>query len=221
MPVTLDHVRDIIDRIPDTCRQNLLLLVVPGLNWQDADIRQLQEWQQEGYLLAGHGWTHEARHIEGLYHRLHSLFISRTAAEHLSLSHDEIIDLIMRNHAWFPQHDLLPPDYYVPPAWALGSVTQDDLRSTPYQYIELTSEIRRISTGQRRVLPLAGFEADQALRKWSLTASNVTNRLISSPLRPLRIAIHPYDFTLLLSQMLGELLERVEETVHYHTLFDG
>ena len=221
MPVTLDHVRDIIDRIPDTCQQNLLLLVVPGLPWQDADILQLQEWQQEGYLLAGHGWTHEARHIEGWYHRLHSLLVSRTAAEHLALSREEVIDLITRNHAWFSQHDLVPPDYYVPPAWALGPVTRDDLRSTPYQYIELTSEIRCILTGQRRVLPLAGFEADQSLRKWSLTASNLTNRLISSPTRPLRIAIHPFDFTLLLSQMLDGLLERVEETVHYHNLFDG
>ena len=219
-PATLCHVRNIIDRLPDVCRKNLILLVVPGLPWQDDDIRQLNEWQQQGHLLAGHGWTHEARHVQGWHHRLHSLLISRMAAEHLSLPRDEIIDLMQRNHSWFGIHDLAPPDYYVPPAWALGPVTIDDLASTPYEYIELTSEIRRISTSSFRMLPLAGFEADQSLRKWSLVVSNLANRLISGGARPLRIAIHPYDFTYLLSSDLQTLLEMVDETLDYHDLFD-
>lgn len=218
MPETLGHVRDIIDRLPDPCRRHLILLVVPGLNWQDRDIGQLQQWQQEGYLLAGHGWTHEVCEIRGWYHRLHSLMISRRAAEHLSLSRQEIIDLVRRNHAWFSAHDLSSPDYYVPPAWALGPVSNTDLQSTPYEYLELTSELRHISSGDRLMLPLVGFEADQSLRKWSLAFSNVTNRMISSHSRPLRIAIHPYDFSYRLSQALTKLLTQVDETVDYHDL---
>ena len=66
----------------------------------------------------------------------------------------------------------------------------------------------------------AGFEADQSLRKWSLVVSNLANRLISGAARPLRIAIHPYDFTYLLSSDLQTLLEMVDETLDYHDLFD-
>ncbi|MDA1300151.1 MAG: polysaccharide deacetylase family protein [Proteobacteria bacterium] len=209
MPDTLSRVEAIVARLPVPCRRNLTLLVVPGLEWQASQIDSLRRLERDGCILAGHGWTHRARTIKGPWHRLHALLISRNAAEHLALGRDEIIELIRRSRQWFESNGLVAPDLYVPPAWALGAVSRQDLTRLPYRYYETTSGIFDASKGRRLGLPLAGFEADNRLREGLLRISNVCNRLLSGPERPLRIAIHPHDFEYRLGDRLTALLGQV------------
>ena len=219
-PETLDRVDAIIARLPGPCRENLVLLVCPGFDWHASDIDVLKRWQSEGYLLAGHGWSHEAHHIRGVYHTLHSLLISRNAAEHLSLTAEEIVELMGRNHDWFAARGLAPPDYYVPPAWALGPVTPGQLASLPFRYIEVTSGLMDVQLRAHKLLPLQGFEADTRLRAVSLHVNNALNAAVARILAPLRIAIHPYDPEFLVSEALWQACARVTRGVHYNTLFD-
>lgn len=85
MPATMDHIVDILKKLPVDSVENVYLLVVPGLDWSEAQLRQLHQWQVDGYQIAGHGWTHKISKKTSLYHYLHSFFISRDVAEHLSL----------------------------------------------------------------------------------------------------------------------------------------
>lgn len=218
MPATLSRVSDIIDRLPAVCRQNLVLLVVPGLDWQVPQIEQLSAWQQDGMLLAGHGWQHQARSPSTLYHHLHAALISRQAAEHLSLSEAEIVALMVRNFGWFPNHDLAAPDLYVPPAWALGSLSRSAMRDLPFHYIETTRGCLHIRKLQYTSLPLSGFECDTRLRESFLRPWNLIQAGLASQKRPLRIAIHPDDFSLRLADQLSALLNRVTISRHYATL---
>lgn len=219
MPATLDRVGAIVDRLPPACMEHLVLLVVPGLDWSDAQIAQLREWQSRGIQLAGHGWTHKAREVRGLIHRLHSLFISRTAAEHLSLSAADIETLMNRNHAWFGKHGLAAPDLYVPPAWALGAIDDAGLARTPFRYIETTSGLVDVRSGRKRWLPLVGFEADTRVRQWLLTVSNTINVWLTSRARPLRISIHPFDDEYRLAAAMDRLLRRVDRCLPVGEVF--
>lgn len=221
MPSTLDRVRGILERLPAPCRENLIMLVVPGLDWQAEQIDQLRAWQRQGIVLAGHGWTHEAAHIRGIYHRLHSLLISRRAAEHLSLSAGEIEALMKRNHAWFAEVGLDSPDLYVPPAWALGAIDDDGLRATPWAYLETTSGLTDCRQGRRRWLPLVGFEADTPLRQLLLSIINRANELVASRTRPLRISIHPFDEDYRLAAQMRKLLARVAQNVSVAQALDN
>ncbi|XOV90362.1 MAG: polysaccharide deacetylase family protein [Pseudomonadota bacterium] len=219
MPDTLEHTRLIVERLPVPCRANLLLLVVPGKPWRNEEIDQLRCWADEGFILVGHGWSHEAGRIGGWYHRLHSVLVSRNAAEHLALTNDEIEALMCRNSHWFVDHGFTTPDYYVPPAWALGQINRAGLARTPFKYLETTSGIVNLSTGDTRYLPLAGFEADTPLRQVALGVFNRMNGLAATETRPLRIAIHPFDFDYRLAGQLSHLLGQVTETVHYSRMF--
>ncbi len=219
MPDTLSRVDSLIDSMPEPCRNNLVLLIVPGKAWQPSQIEQLSRWQQSGLILAGHGWTHEVDEFGGWYHRLHGLVLSRRAAEHLSLDNQQIVTLMQNNFDWFSGHDLKSPDYYVPPAWALGAVNRNQLRQLPFSYLETTSGVMDISSGRVRRLPLAGFEADTLLRKGLLTLSNQFNYALAGVMSPLRIAIHPFDDEYLLGPALHNLLKKVERNQHYSELF--
>lgn len=219
MPSTIDCVRRIIDRLPETCREELILLVVPGLDWRTDQIDQLRSWQQQGICLAGHGWTHEVRHIKGWYHRLHSLLLSRRAAEHLSLTATEIEALMRRNHCWFNENGLAAPDYYVPPAWALGPLSLDQLQQLPWRYLETTSRVIDIESGQTRWLPLVGFEADTRLRQFLLSLLNRANAWLASETRPLRISIHPFDYEYLMAGQLDALVARVDRGLSVESAF--
>ncbi len=213
MPATFQRVVRLVEALPDPCRENLLLLVVPGLAWCDSHIEQMRSWQREGVELAGHGWVHEVVHIQGAYHRLHSLLISRRAAEHLSFSAEEIEQLMCANHAWFGEHGLVPPETYVPPAWALGPIDMAGLRRTPFRFVEVTSGIIDVERGSLRVLPLVGFEADSTLRRAALSVFNWMNRVSATDQRPLRISIHPFDTDYLLANSLERTLLRVSEGI--------
>lgn len=218
MPSTLSRVQAIMDRLPGPCRENLILLIVPGLDWHQDQLEILRRWEVDGAILAGHGWTHCAATIRGPWHRLHALLISRNAAEHLALGGEEIIALIRRNHHWFESRGLATPDLYVPPAWAMGAVDRDTLAALPFQYYETTSGIFDAATGRMHRLPLAGFEADNPLRQGLLDLNNGLNRWVSTGNRPLRIAIHPHDFEYRLAGRLTTLLTQVTENRSYRDL---
>jgi len=207
MPETLDRVAEQLVLIDRHCPGPVTLLVVPGKDWQRPNLERLRGWVDAGHALAGHGWTHQARHIRGLKHRLHSLLVSRDCAEHLALNRTEIIDLMRRNRQWFIDNELPAPELYVPPAWALGPVKVCDLHPTGFSRVETISGCLEIASGRFQRSALVGFEAASAWQVPILKASNALNRMLARRL-PLRIALHPDDHRLPLAGDLRRWLER-------------
>lgn len=207
MPETLDRVTEQLGMIERYCPGPVTLLVVPGKAWTASDLTRLREWAGAGHPLAGHGWSHRARGIRGIKHRLHSLFVSRDCAEHLALSPREIVDLMTRNRQWFEANDLPAPERYVPPAWALGPVRASDLRPTGFTRVETMSGFLDVATGRFERSALIGFEAASAWQVPVLKLSNALNRLLAHRL-PLRLALHPDDHHLPLAADLTRSLVR-------------
>ncbi|WP_376694104.1 DUF2334 domain-containing protein [Wenzhouxiangella sp. EGI_FJ10409] len=207
MPETLERVAEQLALIEHHCPGPVTLLVVPGRDWSSSAIERLRDWAAAGHALAGHGWTHRARHIRGIRHRLHSLFVSRDCAEHLALERDGIVELMTRNRRWFIEHGLPAPELYVPPAWALGRVRANDLKPTGFTRVETMSGYLDIASGAVRRSALVGFEAASAWQVPVLKASNAFNRLLARRL-PLRVALHPQDHRLPLAGDLEATLER-------------
>jgi len=202
MPETLDQVQALIDCLPLEARPNTLLLVVPGRDWRVHQVERLKRWQRQGFELAGHGWCHRAPGRRTVFHRVHSALISRNAAEHLSRPRRELIDLLIRCYQWFEHWELAPPQIYVPPAWALGTLRPEDLRASPFRYFESTRGIYCSRTGAYHPLPLVGFEADSAWQAFGLRLWNRLNLAWAGPHRPLRLALHPGDLQLKLADDL-------------------
>lgn len=219
MPDTLDRVEALLSMVPEPARPGTVLLVVPGRDWRVADVDRLHRWQAQGLELAGHGWQHRAPVIRGWYHWCHALVISRRAAEHLSQPREALQSLLARNYQWFIGHRLAPPSLYVPPAWALGALTRQDLAASPFDYVETTSGLRHTRTGIDRRLPLVGFEADTRWRAWLLRAWNLGNRRRAGEYRPLRIALHPGDADLYLARDLRRTLQGLTHCADYRSLF--
>lgn len=215
-PANLSRVLNIIERMPTNCHKDLALLVIPGLDWQAAQIDELKQLQKQGMILAGHGWKHRCDNITRPYHKLHSLLVSRDVAEHLALDAEQILQLLNDNHQWFSEHDLGAPDLYVPPAWAMGSISKKQLQKSPFRFFETSRGLFDATKQRYCLLPLVGFEADTALRKLILRAWNRSNILMHSQKRPLRISIHPQDPELLLGKSLWALLDNVSEACHYN-----
>ena len=210
MPHTLEGVRALIHHIPDEKRHKVLLLIVPGVEWTPEQIDKLKRFRDEGFLFAGHGWQHRTPHIRGVYHRLHSLLISRNVAEHLSYTTDELTDLLRQNYDWFAQQGLPSPETYAPPAWAMGKLTRKHLRELPFRYYEDTQGFYDSQSDNYKRLPLSGFEADTWLRENFLRLWNSINRSLSSPKKPLRISLHPYDLDYRVSDQLQRFIRSIE-----------
>ncbi len=217
-PATLDEIDTLLALLPDRCKRKLSMLVIPGLDWRPADLDRLRAWQDQGFRLCGHGWTHEVQEFKNLYHRIHAVLISRNAAEHLSLTRDELSELLQRNYAWFGAHDLTAPDCYVPPAWAMGALKRVDLQTAPFRYYESTRGYFDSDREQLYALPLVGFEADTRMRKHMLSIWNNINAHCASSNRPLRISIHPHDHRLLLKEQMLSYLNRVTQAISYNEL---
>ncbi len=217
MPHTLAGIRALAALIPGRQKPKTLLLVVPGVDWSAKQIDELKQLCEDGFPLAGHGWQHRTPYIRSLYHRLHSLFISRQVAEHLSYSRNELNKLLQQNYEWFTQNELPSPETYVPPAWAMGKLKHRDLKTLPFRYYEDTRGLYDSSTDNYRRLPLAGFEADTRLREYFLRPWNSLNRWLASPTRPLRISLHPYDLEYRLDKQLRRFIETIE---HWHSVSD-
>ena len=221
MPETLPAVRRILDLLDRRGIGPVTLLVVPGRDWSAADLDLLRQLQDAGHVLAGHGWSHRVRRIAGPAHLLHSLLISRRAAEHLALGTEDLRRLVARCHAWFEVRGLNPPTLYVPPAWALGRLDRDALAALPFRQYETTGGVLDAYGGRFRRLPLAGFEADRRWRAGALRLWNAVNTARADAARPLRVAIHPRDLELRLGGALDALLARDLRCHHYGDLLDA
>jgi len=217
MPETLAPVGELVDRLEENEVRVITLLVVPGRRWGEGDIARLEDWSRRGHELAGHGWTHEVERIATLGHRLHSLLISRRAAEHLSQPAADLERLVARNHAWFGEHGLPAPRLYVPPAWALGDLDPAVLRRVGFRYLETLLGFHDLASGTVRRLPTLGFEADTALRQVALGLSNRWARLH----RFSRLAIHPHDLSLRLGRSLARVIADLPQPIRLEELFAG
>ncbi|BCE02493.1 polysaccharide deacetylase family protein [Marinicellulosiphila megalodicopiae] len=219
MPHTFKRIKQCLAELTllDVPTNKIYLLVVPGLNWKPEQITQLKNWQQQGYQLAGHGWVHHFHKKASLYHHLHSFFISRNVAEHLSLSTSEIQDLIEDNYNWFVDNNLQAPDLYVPPAWAMGNIKLHQLSQLPFRFYELSTGIYDTHTQTFHHLPLTGYEADQFWRVPILKLWNALNLKRLSRNMPLRISIHPYDFTYRLAE---DIRKHIGQKSHYLELYE-
>lgn len=220
MPQTLERVQSILDLCAGVNPGPLTLLVVPGLDWNQAGIDRLRCWQSQGHRLAGHGWIHRVEHFGGLAHRIHGLFLSRRVAEHLALERSEIAELIERCHAWFPAQRLPSPELYVPPAWALGAIPRADLAALPFTRYELLAGVLDTISGRLRPIPLVGYEADTPGRAPLIRLWNSINRRRAAASGWLRIAIHPRDPELRLGSDLRKDLRRYTRWTTYAALAD-
>ncbi|MEA3638850.1 MAG: polysaccharide deacetylase family protein [Lamprobacter sp.] len=220
MPETLPAVLQIVKRLEQHQLAPVTLLVVPGRNWSRKCIETLRSLEREGYTLAGHGWQHQAERIGGLYHRLHSLLLSRQVAEHLALDEAGIIALINRCHAWFAEQGLRPPRLYVPPAWAMGRISLARLREAcPFSLYEGFDGIIDSAAERTQPLPLTGYEADNALRAPVLRLWNRWNwHQARSRNLPIRIGIHPGDLELRLADDLKRDLSGSMRPIDYDSL---
>ena len=222
MPATMPAVRRILTLLEQAGRAPVTLLVVPGSGWARHGIRELKALQRSGYRLAGHGWLHRVPRFGGLYHRLHGLLLSRGVAEHLALDADGIFALIDRCYAWFGDQGLDRPDLYVPPAWAMGSISSERLASAcPFALYETFNGVLDVRNRRRHRIPMLGYEADQSLRVPVLRAWNALNRRLGRRARLLRIGIHPWDGDLGLRKDLIADIERYDHAIDYAALGDG
>ena len=189
------------------------MLVVPGRDWTARQIAVLGRWQRDGHELVGHGWHHRAAATRGWRHRLHSLLISRGVAEHLAHDANGIEALIVECHAWFVDNGLGAPDLYVPPAWAMGSISKQRLQDLPFLHYEVLLGIIDAASGRFNLLPLVGFEADTIWRALLLRLSNAVNVSVARHFGfPLRIAIHPHDLSLHMAEDLVALIARARRS---------
>ena len=197
MPETRAQVSDMLyqlSRLERLPQAKITLLVVPGKHWTPSDINWLQALARDGYPLAGHGWNHQAPLPRTLHHLLHSLVLSRNAAEHLSRSEQALKDRVYACFHWFHQHDLPTPDLYVPPAWANGQLDWLRWADRPFRLLETLGGVTELTCGHYHKLPLTGYEADTLLRALFLSGFNQLN--LSQAQRQgqaLRIGLHPYD----------------------------
>jgi len=219
MPDTFPRMEEILRYLKDHRIPPITLLVVPGLKWKTRQIQRLQQLSREGYPLAAHGWKHRTLRISRPYHRLHAATISRNVAEHLSLNSSEILDLMKRSSRWFEDNDLPTPSLYVPPAWALGKLENHHLSEVPYTAIEVLRGIIHPADGSLSKLPMVGFEADTRWREFWVRIWNKRQlNLAKNQKLPLRIGIHPKDFSLRMAEPLRSLLNQEFCPVGYDTL---
>lgn len=196
--------------------QDITLLVVPGQSWSDEDMDWLRRMAARGHPLAGHGWCHQAVRPRSLFHHLHSAVLSRDAAEHLSRPEHELVALVLRCHAWFEQHRLPVMPLYVPPAWAVGSISRQALMSLPFTLMETLSAVEDIRCGKRYLLPLTGYEADNHWRARLLAISNRLNwQWAKQGGKVVRIGLHPFDLQYRLAGHIIRDLNRVTQFCDY------
>lgn len=200
MPETLSGVQQLVTAMHGAGLPPATMLVTPGRDWTAPDLDRLHRFQAAGHSLAGHGWSHHAPKVSSLYHRMYSTLISRRAAEHLDQPPVELAGLVQACFAWFSEHGFGSPVYYVPPAWALGALSRTELQKLPFRWYETLIGLYDSDLGTFTRLPLAGFDADTAFRRWFLLCWNRLNVSVARcSSRPVRVALHPNDLNLFLA----------------------
>ena len=219
MPETMDRIETILDWLKKLDVPPVTLLIVPGKEWSAEQIDRLKELESAGHELAAHGWHHHTT-PRRFYHRLHAALISRNVAEHLDLDSKGVLELMKRSGQWFVNHGFQHPNFYVPPAWALGPITPAEFQQAPYRLVETTRGVRHTATGKSERLPLTGFEADTNLRERFLRHWNQSQfrRSIRSN-KPLRISIHPDDLQLRVADQMEVLLKKEWQFLSYRDLY--
>lgn len=208
-----------LQRVEGLHPQHITLLVVPGKSWQTADLNWLQSLAHAGHPLAGHGWSHRAPPPGTLYHQVHSLLLSRRAAEHLSRPPAALRQRVQACHDWFAHHSLPHCGLYVPPAWANGKLDWATWHERPFSQLETLHGVTSLDTGQHQPLPLTGYEADTAVRAWFLARFNHCSKAIARHRnRPLRISLHPFDLTYGLAQNALQDLAAATRFLNYQDL---
>jgi len=221
-PDVLPAVREMTEMVADSALAGPDLLVVPGAGWRDGALARLRALVDAGCGLAGHGWSHRAPPPGSLFHRVHGIVLSRDQAEHLSRSRAELRTLVERCHGWFASVGLPSPSLYVPPAWALGALEPEDLRELPFTWYERLDGLVHAPSGRVVRLPLIGFEADTAGRRLGLRLFNAANDALAAfTRRPLRIALHPRDLSLLLANDVRAVLRRGWRAISFPELLPG
>ena len=218
MPHTLDNIKKIIKILEKIKCAPPTLLVVPGRNWSKNDINFLKTIQNDGYEIAGHGWYHETKNISTFYHKFHSAFISRNVAEHLSLTNKEIVMLMENCFKWFEKNHFQKPITYVPPAWALGNINKKDISNSSYKIIETLSGVYYEEKFEKMLL--VGYETDNLFRVITVSFLNFLSEKISTySTIPLRISIHPNDFSYPLKSQLEKILQSERKFFSYRDYF--
>lgn len=218
MPETLDRVDRILAELEQHGWPPATLLVVPGKDWSDDSLVRLRGYADRGHELAGHGWTHSVPRIRNLRHRVHSVLISRRAAEHYSLDALGVEALMRRCRQWFEVQGLPSPSLYVPPAWALGPASAARLSRVGFRYLETLSGIYDFETGRTARLPVLGYEADTGLRALFLRLSNASALRLGRSKGAVRLAVHPYDLELKLADDLLAVIRQSPATAEISEL---
>lgn len=202
MPSNINKIETILKTLQKNHNINYVtLLIVPGLKWTELQLNQLKNLSKQGHELAGHGWIHKVSEIKTIYHKLHSLILSRDVAEHLSLSKKDCINLVENCFNWFDKNFLPTPQLYVPPSWAIGKLNKKDFNNSNFSMFETLKGI--YFNNNFLSLPLLGYEVDTTLRKIAVLFSNFLNKKISTIFKkPIRLSIHPNDLELLLAKNL-------------------
>jgi len=214
------EVAELLQICRDAGIRAVTLLVVPGLDWSAAQLRQIKQWQDDGYVLAAHGWHHKCDSISSMRHRIHSKILSRDVAEHLSKDSDQIAELMKTSGGWFDENGFDFPQLYVPPAWALGGITDQALTETGFVMVETLLGVKLLQKSSFLNIPLVGFEADTALRTLALTCLNgIATKILVN--RLLRVSLHPHDHKLWLRHGMELVLRDCDESVSYSCLLHG
>jgi uncharacterized protein len=218
-PGSIDAAGALLRRLSAAKLHPVCVLIIPSGDWSVSQLEVLREWEARGYTLAAHGWSHRSTAPRTLHHRLHSMFFSRDVAEHLGKTERQVRDIVERGAGWFTEAGLEPPTLYVPPAWAIGALPLRAFAETGYRWVETLTGIYSVRGSRFHRLPLVGFEADSPARATALTGLNRINRLLATATgRPLRVAVHPRDFDLLLARDLERLIDGPHEAFSLATL---
>ena len=197
--------------------QKITLLVIPGLNWNNKQIKILKTLQEKkGIELAAHGWYHKSNSIKTIYHYIHSKLISADSAEHLSRSKPSIIKLLNDSHLWFINQGLNSPTLYVPPAGALGDIDEEDLSALPFNEFEMISGI--FINNKFIFITLIGFKTKTYFKFIIVKVLNFINYLSYNFFGLIRIAIHPDDFNLLLKHDIDKYLRKITANFSFSEL---
>ena len=213
----MDNVEIIIHKLETEFNVNkICVLIIPGLNWKKNQIRRLKKWQNRGIEIGAHGWKHLASTNKSFYHKIHSIIISRNCAEHLSMNKQDIIKLMNNSYEWFINNGFKKPKLYVPPAWALGNVSKEELHQLKFKYFECTTGM--IHNKKYKFLPLLGFEEKTFIGSKIRKIFNLFNFIMASFIGVIRIAIHPNDFKLYLKHDIKKYLSKNTNTILLHEL---